>query len=108
MTVANTEPLDHFGAAFAARADHDLGQLRLAVDDLEHVMAVALRHNPLLAHAQSVFLALQQDRHAGEQARSQTLILVRQYGPDQEAAPGDIEAWVDGVDPVSYTHLTLP
>ncbi len=43
-------------------------------------------------------MQLQEHGHAREQARAQALILVRHHGADEEAAPGNVEARIDGVD----------
>ncbi len=96
--IAGGKAFDDLDPALAARAGHHLGELHLAVDDLEHELAVALRHDRLLRHAQGVFLELEEHRHPREQARTQTLIGIRNHGPDQEAAAGDIETRIDGVD----------
>ena len=97
-SIAGGEPLDDLDAALAARAGHHLGELHLAVDDLEHELAVALRHDRLLRHAQGVLLELQEHGHPREQAGAQTLILVRHQGPHQEAPAGNVETRIDGVD----------
>ena len=79
--IAGGKAFDDLHPALAARADHHLGELHLAVDDLEHELAVALRHDRLLGHGQGIFLELQQNRHPREQAGTETLILCSAPAP---------------------------
>ena len=96
--VADGKPVDDLDAAFAPCPGHHLGEHHLAVDDLEHVLGVALRDDGLLGHAQGIFFQLQEHGHAGEETRAQALILVRHERPHQQAAAGNVEPRIDGVD----------
>src|SRR4029078_6461104 len=96
--VARGQTFDDLDAALAPRPGPDLGKLGLALDDLEHELALALRHDGLLRHAQGILLELEQHRHPREQPWPEPLVVIGGDGADQQASPCDVEAGIDGVD----------
>src|SRR6476620_9983622 len=97
--VARGKPLDDLDATLAPCAYLYLGELRLAVDDLEHELTLALRHDGLLGDAQGILLELEKHGHPREQPRPQPLVAIGHHRADEKAPPCDVQAGIDGVDP---------
>ncbi len=68
---------------------------RLAVDDAEHVLVLALRHQRLLGQDQRVALVLGDEAHAREHAGPQRRVGVAHLRADHDRATGGVDQRVD-------------